>query len=122
MEKKVRAIRGAIQVEIDRPETVLDATAKLLTAIVQANGVEVDDVISAMFTTTPDLNSCFPAEAARGLGFAETPLICAQEINVPGAPPRIIRILLWAYSPIQKTHIRHVYLDGAESLRKDIAQ
>lgn len=122
MEKKVRGIRGAIQVLEDDPKAVLDSTARLLEAILRANAIVPDDVVSAIFTTTPDLTSCFPAEAARHLGFSDTPLICAQEIDVPGALGRIVRILLWVYSTLEKSEVKHIYLDGAESLRKDIAQ
>lgn len=122
MDKKVRGIRGAIQVRENEPKAILEATARLLASMLQGNNVESEDVVSAIFTTSPDLNSCFPAEAARSLGFADTPLICAQEIDVPGALGRIVRILLWVYSPLEKSEVRHIYLEGAESLRKDIAQ
>ncbi len=122
MESKVRGIRGAIRVEFDTPEMVQTATSKLLKAMLESNHVIPEDVISAVFTTTPDLNSSFPAEAARGLGFSDTPLICAQEIDVPGALGQVIRILLWVYSTKEKSAIQHMYLDGAEVLRKDIAQ
>jgi chorismate mutase len=109
-------------VEFDTPEMVQTATSKLLKAMLESNHVIPEDVISAVFTTTPDLNSSFPAEAARGLGFSDTPLICAQEIDVPGALGQVIRILLWVYSTKEKSAIQHMYLDGAEVLRKDIAQ
>jgi chorismate mutase len=122
VESKVRGIRGAIRVEFDTPEMVQTATSKLLKAMLESNHVIPEDVISAVFTTTPDLNSSFPAEAARGLGFSDTPLICAQEIDVPGALGQVIRILLWVYSTKEKSAIQHMYLDGAEVLRKDIAQ
>lgn len=122
MTEKVRGIRGAIQVTSDEPEAVFNATTKLLSEILSRNGIESDKVVSAMFTTTPDLRSAFPAEAARSLGFSDTPLICAQEIDVPGALARVIRILLWVYTDQEKSEIQHVYLDGAEVLRKDQAQ
>ncbi len=122
MDSKVRGIRGAIRVEFDTPELIQTATSKLLKAMLESNHVIPEDVISAVFTTTPDLHSSFPAEAARGLGFSDTPLICAQEIDVPGALGQVIRILLWVYSTKEKSAIQHVYLDGAEVLRKDIAQ
>jgi chorismate mutase len=122
MESKVRGIRGAIQVSEDSVESVLNATRRLLETMLELNEVATDDAISAIFTTTPDLRSCFPAEAARSLGFSDTPLICAQEIDVPGSLPRVVRVLLWVYSGKGKSAIKHVYLDGAEVLRKDIAQ
>lgn len=118
----MRGIRGAIQVAADTQDAVLSATTKLLAQIFESNSVEPENVISAIFTTTPDLLSVFPAEAARSLGLSDTPLICAQEIDVPGSLGRVVRILLWVYSPLEKSAIRHVYLDGAEALRRDIAQ
>lgn len=122
METKVRGIRGAIQVSEDSIDSVLGATRRLLEAMLGLNEVATEDAISAIFTTTPDLKSCFPAEAARSLGFSDTPLICAQEIAVPGSLPRVVRVLLWVYTARSKSDIKHVYLDGAEALRKDIAQ
>ena len=122
MEKRVRGIRGAIQVSEDAIDTVLGATRRLLEAMLGLNEVATDDAISAIFTTTSDLKSCFPAEAARSLGFSDTPLICAQEIDVPGSLPRVVRVLLWVHTAKSKSEIKHVYLDGAEVLRKDIAQ
>jgi chorismate mutase len=122
MIESVRGIRGAIQVPSDEPEAVFNSTMKLLSEVLSRNGIVADKVISAMFTTTPDLHSAFPAEAARSLGFSDTPLICAQEIDVPGALVRVIRILLWVYTAQEKSEIQHVYLDGAEVLRKDQAQ
>lgn len=107
---------------MDTQEAVFAATTKLLSQMLVSNDIDSAAVISAIFTTTPDLLSAFPAEAARSLGLSDTPLICAQEIDVPGSMSKVVRILLWAYSALEKDEIRHVYLDGAEALRKDIAQ
>jgi chorismate mutase len=118
----VRAVRGAIQVDADERELVLKATAELVTAIFEANGITPDDVISIVFTATPDLTSEFPALAARTLGLVDTPLLCASEIAVPGALPRVVRILAHVETSQPKQQIRHVYLGGAVALRRDIAQ
>lgn len=122
MDQKVRGIRGAIQVAEDTPAAVLAGTSKLLAQMFESNSIEPGEIISATFTTTPDLRSAFPAEAARYLGLSDTPLICSQEIDVPGSLGRVVRILLLVYTGLEKSAIRHIYLDGAEILRKDVAQ
>lgn len=99
-----------------------DGVRELLPAILKANGLEVDDVISVLMTATPDLTADFPAAAARDVGFAGTPLICAVEIDVTGALDRIIRVLMHVESEKSKSEIVHIYLHGATSLRKDLAQ
>ena len=118
----VRAVRGAVQVDADERDLVLEGTADLVSALFAANDFDPDDVISVLFTTTPDLTSEFPALAARGLGLADTPLLCASEIAVPGAMPRVVRILAHVETMRSKQEIRHVYLRGAADLRRDIAQ
>ena len=120
MTTRVKGIRGAIQVETDTPDLVLGATAKLVSQMLSRNGLTPEDVVSVIFTTTPDLRSVFPAAAARDLGLGSVPLLCASEIDVSGALPRVVRVLMHAY-PAQ-TEIHHIYLDGAEVLRQDIAQ
>jgi chorismate mutase len=118
---QVRGIRGAISVEEDTPAEVLAATRELLEAILSSNGLsEYDDIISAVFTTTPDLISAFPAEAARGLGMNHVPLLCASEIAVAGAMPRCIRVLLHVNSDRKPDEIVHVYLRDARKLRPDM--
>lgn len=99
-----------------------DGVRELLPAILKANGLEVDDVISVLMTATPDLTADFPAAAARDVGFAGTPLICAVEIDVTGALDRIIRVLMHVESEKSKDEITHIYLHGATALRKDLAQ
>jgi chorismate mutase len=118
----VRAVRGAVQVDADERDLVLKATTELVTALFEANGFTADDVISMVFTTTPDLVSEFPALAARGLGLVDTPLLCASEIAVAKALPRIVRILAHVETMRSKQEIQHVYLGGATALRRDIAQ
>jgi chorismate mutase len=118
----VRAVRGAIQVDADERELVLKGTTELVTALFAANDFDPDDVISMLFTTTPDLTSEFPALAARELGLTDTPLLCAAEIAVPGALPRVVRILAHVETMRSKQEVQHVYLRGAANLRRDIAQ
>src|SRR5699024_2074400 len=89
----VRAIRGAVQVDADEREQVLEATAELVAEVMRRNELTTDDVISVLFTATPDLTSEFPALAARGLGFADVPLMCSTEISVPHALPRVVRLM-----------------------------
>ncbi|WP_026122855.1 chorismate mutase [Nocardiopsis halotolerans] len=118
----VRAIRGAVQVDEDEREQVLEATAELVSEVMRRNTLETDDVISVLFTATPDLNSEFPALAARKLGFADVPLMCATEIAVPHALPRVVRLMAHVETDLPRSEIQHVYLRGAQALRLDIAQ
>ena len=117
----VRGIRGATTAEEDRPELVLAATRELLTVMLDANGIDAFEPIAAIFfTTTPDLVSAFPAEAARELGMHRVPLICNQEIPVPGRVGRAIRVMLQLNTRKRQDEIVHVYLRGAKGLRPDI--
>ena len=117
----VRGIRGAISVEADDPDQIREATAELMQAILSRNEItDYDEVISAVFTTTQDLVSCFPAEAARKLGMTTVPLLCALEIPVPGAMPKCIRILLHVNTDKTPMEIEHVYLREAAKLRPDM--
>jgi len=117
----IRGIRGAITVEADEPELILSATRELLEEILRANDItEFDDVVSAIFTTTADLKSTFPAEAARRMGMGQVPLLCAQEIPVPGSMPLCIRVMIHANTDRPPAEIRHVYLRNAKNLRPDM--
>jgi chorismate mutase len=116
----LRALRGATTCGADSVEEVTSATQELLLEILGRNDVAHDDVVSVIFTTTPDLRSTFPATAARGIGFGDVPLLCATEIDVPGAKPRCIRVLMHAYSARERTALVHVYLRDAQSLRDDL--
>jgi chorismate mutase len=118
----VRAIRGATQVESNTPESIYVATQELLTEILKANSLTPTEVISVLFTSSPDLNAAFPAAGAREVGFAAVPLICAVEIDVPGALPRTIRVMAHVETALSADLISHIYLHGAKSLRRDIAQ
>jgi len=117
----VRGIRGATTVEVDRASEVLSATGELLEAILSTNQLEdFDEVVSAIFTTTADLSSTFPAEAARELGMHQVPLLCASEIPVPESMPRCIRVLLHVNTTKSQSEIVHVYLRNAQRLRPDV--
>lgn len=117
----VRGIRGAITTDDDTPEQVLAATRELLEEILRANRLEqFDDIVSAIFTTTTDLTSTFPAEAARKLGMHQVPLLCCQEIPVPGSMPRCIRVLLHVNTERKQHEMVHVYLRDARRLRPDV--
>ena len=118
----VRAIRGAIQVDGEDRDAILEGTAELVSAVMSRNDLTTDDVISVLFTVTPDLTSEFPALAARKLGFHAVPLMCATEIPVKGAMPRVVRLMAHVESERPRAQIQHVYLRGAAALRQDIAQ
>lgn len=117
----VRGVRGAITVDADEPEKILAATRELLETICKANEItDYSDICSAVFTTTSDLTSTFPAEAARVMGMGQVPLLCATEIPVPNSMPRCIRILLHMNTEKGQDEIQHVYLGEAKKLRPDI--
>jgi chorismate mutase len=116
---RVRAVRGAIVVPVDAADAVLDATERLLRELLERNSLAHDDLISVVFTATHDLSSAFPAEAGRRMGLADVPLLCAREIEVPGALARVVRIL--AHAETDRARLTPVYLDGAEVLRDDLA-
>jgi chorismate mutase len=116
---KLRALRGAITVEENEADAIVSATEELVTAVVERNGLVHDDIVSCIFTCTSDLDAEFPAVAARRLGFNDVPLLCAREIDVPGALPRVIRLLVHCYADPARP-VEHVYLRDAVSLRTDL--
>lgn len=118
----VRAVRGATQVSADDRELLLTAAAELVQEVLDRNGLVPDDLISVVFTATPDLRSEFPAYAARQLGITDVPLLCATEIDVPGAMPRVVRLLAHVETTRSRAELRHVYLHGAAALRTDLPQ
>ena len=118
----VRAIRGATHLTADDAEEMRDAVVELVTTMLERNGIGADALISVLFTATPDLVSAFPAAAARSLAIGDVPLICAQEIDVAGAMPRVVRVMAHVECPLSRAEVNHVYLRGAEVLRADLAQ
>jgi chorismate mutase len=117
----LRAIRGATTVDADLADQIHERTQALVAAMLERNKLDVDDLVSLIFTSTPDLHASFPATAARGLGLSEVPLLGATEADVPGALERCIRVMLHCYTDLPRAEIRHVYLEGARSLRTDLA-
>ncbi len=113
-------IRGAITVNANTKQDILDGTRELLQAMVDANGVTEEDVAFALFTTSPDLNAEFPAVAARQMGWNHAALMCGHEMNVPGSLQKCVRILISWNTEKKLAEIKHVYLKGAKALRPDI--
>lgn len=118
----VRAVRGAIQVDTNERDQILQGTAELVTAVLERNRIDPADLISIVFTATPDLTAEFPAYAARLMGLTDVPLLCTTEIAVPGAMPRVLRLLAHVETGRERAEIRHVYLRGAAALRTDLPQ
>jgi chorismate mutase len=117
----VRGIRGATVAEANQPETIHKATQDLLLAILSANPeLQPDDIASAFFTVTDDLNAAYPARSARDLGWNQVPLMCALEIPVPGSLPHCIRVLLHWNTDMPASAVRHIYLGAAATLRPDL--
>jgi chorismate mutase len=116
----VRGIRGAVDVEANTAAAIGEATRRLLESMCRANGLVPSSIISAFFTVTVDLNAAFPATAARALGWTDVPLLDAQEIEVPGSMPRVIRVLLHVETDRPRGGIEHVYLGRAAALRPDL--
>ncbi|GAC1322975.1 MAG: chorismate mutase [Thermoleophilaceae bacterium] len=115
---RLRALRGAITVEANEADAILDGTEELVRTVMERNGIVADDMVSCIFTCTDDLDAEFPAVAARRLGLAQVPLLCAREIDVPNSLPRVIRLMLHCYLDSEP---QHVYLREAAALRRDLA-
>lgn len=118
----VRAIRGATCLTKDDASEMTEAVIELLSTILEKNSLTKDDLISVLFTATPDLHCAFPAAAARHLDIGDVPLICAQELDIAGALNRVIRVMVHVETKKPRAEIKHIYLRGAEVLRQDIAQ
>jgi len=121
-DKSLRALRGATTVAANEASAIVTGTSELLRELLERNAVELDDLVSLIFTTTPDLNAEFPAAAARAIGIAHVPLLCAQEIEVPGDVARCIRVLVHLYTDRDYASLRHVYLGEARQLRTDLPE
>lgn len=120
-QKRMRALRGAITVPRNDGEEIVSATTELLDALISRNAVDGDDLVSLIFTATPDLDAEFPAIAARRLGLAHVPLLCSVELDVQGAMPRCVRVLAHLYTELGSDQLQHVYLREARELRADLA-
>lgn len=118
---RVRALRGAITVDADDAAQILDATRTLLREMVMLNSLEAEQLVSVIFTATPDLTAAFPARAARELGWNDVPLLCMTEMTVPGSLGRCVRVLMHAELPAEAGRGKHVYLGDAAELRPDLA-
>lgn len=119
---RVRGIRGANTVEENTREAIFQATRELLETVVRANDLHLDDIISVFLTLTPDLDADFPATAARDMGWDRVALLCASEINVPGAMPGCLRILMHVHTERSQEEIKHVYLGRTAALRPDLSE
>ncbi|HZV76847.1 MAG TPA: chorismate mutase [Candidatus Babeliales bacterium] len=115
-----RGIRGAITTDADDSASIARATKRLLAEMTRRNAIELDDIASVLFTVTSDLRACFPALAAREMGWTWVPMLHACEIDVPGALGRCIRVLMHVNTTRAASEIEHVYLDGATVLRPDL--
>jgi chorismate mutase len=116
---RLHALRGAITVEQNDAGAIVDATRELMRELMDRNAIEADQMVSCIFSCTADLDAEFPAVAARDLGLDRVPLLCTREIDVPGALPRVIRVLLHYYDGGDH-RAQHVYLRDAKALRKDL--
>jgi chorismate mutase len=120
--ERVRALRGATTVEADDPQEITAATATLIQEMLDRNDLRKEDLVSLIFTATPDLISEFPAAAVRKIGISDIPLLCATEIDVTGSIRRCIRVLMHAYTTRDLASLRHVYLGDARQLRTDLPE
>lgn len=116
----VRAVRGATQLDVDEREHLLERTSELVQVVLDRNELTQEHLISVIFTATPDLVADFPAYAARLIGITDVPLLCAREIDVAGAMPRVVRLLAHIETHLSRDGIQHVYLHGARALRTDL--
>jgi chorismate mutase len=116
----LRALRGATTLDVDTREHMHERVKALLHELFERNAIHPDDLVSVLFTATPDVHSSFPAEAARAFGLVDVPLMCATELEVDGALPRCVRVMVHLYTERTRDQLRHVYLEGARGLRRDL--
>jgi chorismate mutase len=120
MPPTIRALRGATTIDVDEKEHLFERVIALLEQLFDRNGIDHDDVVSIIFTATGDVHSAFPAQAARKFGLGDVPLMCARELDITGATPLCIRVMLHLYTERSRAELHHVYLEGARSLRDDL--
>jgi chorismate mutase len=118
--ERLVALRGATTVPVDERDELVARTEELLVELLKRNRVEHDDLVSIIFTATDDLQSEFPAVAARNLGMGDVPLLCARELGITAGNPRTVRVLVHCYSTTPRSDLRHAYLHGARHLRDDL--
>ncbi len=118
----VRGMRGAITVERNEKAEIITATQELLKAMIRENKVVAEDIAAIIFSSTPDINSAFPAAGARGIGLSEVPVFGTQEIDNPDGLPRCIRVLMLVNTEASSKEIKHVYLREAVTLRPDLTE
>ncbi len=116
----LRGVRGATVAKANTREAIVGATREMLLKIVETNGIEHDDIASAFFSTTRDLNAEFPAIAARQIGWSDAALMCMHEMDVPNSLPMCVRVLVHWNTTKRANEIKHVYMNGAEKLRPDL--
>jgi len=116
----LRALRGAITCSENTREEIVSRTQTLVTEMLRRNEVAHDDLVSIIFTATPDLTAEFPATAARALGLGDVPLLCARELAVDGGMPLCVRVLVHLDTDRDRSELHHVYLEGARALRDDL--
>jgi len=122
MPLSVRALRGATTVDVDEPGHITERVLALLQGLLDANDIDHDDLISVLFTATDDIHSMFPATAARKFGWGDVPLICARELDIDGATPMCIRVMVHLNTTRSRRELHHVYLEGAVGLRDDLPE
>jgi chorismate mutase len=118
----LRALRGATTVDEDVEAHVHERVVELLDQMCERNGIDHEDVVSILFTATDDLHATFPAAGARKAGFGDVPLICARELDVHGATPRCLRVMMHLYTERSRTDLHHIYLHAAVALRDDLPE
>jgi len=118
----VRALRGATTLDRDDAAHLTERVQALVSAMLQRNAVDKDDLVSILFTATDDIHSMFPATAARGIGLGDVPLICARELDIRGGTPLCIRVLMHLFTDLPRRDLHHVYLEGARNLRDDLPE
>ena len=122
MSSAVRALRGATTIDADTPEQIEERIVALLKELMNRNGVHHDDLISIVLTATADIDSAFPAAAARAFGLGDVPLLCAQELDIEGGTPLCLRVLIHMTTERRREELHHIYLEGAQGLRDDLPE
>lgn len=118
----MRGVRGAIQVAANNRQAILDSAGELMNAVIGKNRIVSANVSAVFFTLTPDLNAAFPAEVRKTIGWNSVPFLCEQEVDVPGAMKRVLRVLILFETDLTQEEVSHAYLGAAASLRPDLGK